>query len=255
MSAASGGTGNVRAGSRAPTGAGWTGGRCGAGLARRGRGQLGRLLVGAGGCGEAAGALDMSAVLRREIAGRALPLAVVEAGCTGMCHQAVQVTLQRPGLPDLTFGDVGAGQAASLVDVAAGRRPPEHLPDAFTWRAGGDGELPGPDRVPFLAGQRRVLLEHAGRVDPADVDEALARGVYRGLAQALALGPERVVAEVGAAGLLGRGAPTSRSPASGRPAARSPECDAICWSTPRKASRASSRTATCWRGWRAASRR
>jgi NADH-quinone oxidoreductase subunit F len=60
--------------------------------------------------------------------------------------------------------------------------------------------------VPFYANQTRVAMRNIGRVDPADLDDALAHGAYAGLARALfELAPEAVIAEVEAAGLRGRG--------------------------------------------------
>jgi len=174
-------------------------------LARRGRGQLARLLVGAGGCCQAVGAAEVAEAVRREVAAQGAPVAVVEAGCTGMCHADVQVTLQRQGQPDVTWDRVEPRRSATLLEIAVGRRPPASLASAFCWAAEPADALPGIAQVPFLAGQRRVLLEPTGRVDPVDVDEALCRGVYRGLAHTLALAPEAVIEAIQRAGLSGRG--------------------------------------------------
>jgi NADH-quinone oxidoreductase subunit F len=54
-------------------------------------------------------------------------------------------------------------------------------------------------------GEMRVLLAHAGQIDPDSLDSARALGAYQALQQALAGPPEAVIAEVEAAGLLGRG--------------------------------------------------
>jgi len=160
-------------------------------------------VVASGECGQAVGAAEVAAALRAAVAARRVPLAVVEAGCTGMCYQAVQVTLQRPGAPDLTWDRVEPGQATALVAAVVDTWAA--FPPAFAWSAGGVEGVAGLDSVPFLAGQQRILLEHAGRMVPADVDEALVRGGYQGLAQALARPPEAVIDEVKRAGLAGRG--------------------------------------------------
>jgi NADH:ubiquinone oxidoreductase subunit F (NADH-binding)/NADH:ubiquinone oxidoreductase subunit E len=146
-----------------------------------------RLLVAAGGCGTAVGARDVLAALRGEVDKRGLAVDVVEAGCTGRCFDAVEVTLTRPGLPEARWGRLTIADAARVVDVAAGESPP-----------------PSADQ-PNTAGQQRVLLEWAGRVDPIDADEALARGVYAGLRRALARAPDEVIDEVKRSGLSGRG--------------------------------------------------
>jgi NADH-quinone oxidoreductase subunit F len=194
-------------------------------LARRRGGQVARLLVGAGGCCQAVGAAEVAEALRREVAAQGAPVAVVEAGCTGMCYADVQVTLQRHGQPDVTWDRVEPHRSAALLEIAVGRRPPASLAAAFLWAAESADGLPGLAHVPFLAGQRRLLLEPTGRVDPVDVDEALLRGVYRGLAHALALGPEAVIEAIQRAGLSGRGGayfPTAVKWAACRQAGRPP---------------------------------
>src|SRR5262249_50861997 len=142
---------------------------------------------------------------RREIASQGAPVAVHATGCSGMCYADVQVTWQRAGRPDVTWNRVTPAETPTLVALAAGGQPAAPLPDAFVWTPEPRDALPGVARIPFLAGQRRVLLEPTGRVRPADADAALLRGGYRGLARALALPPDAVSAEVEQAGLGGRG--------------------------------------------------
>ena len=164
-----------------------------------------RLLVGAGGCGLAVGADRLLDGLSEEIERRRLPIAVVAAGCTGMCHAAAQVTLQRPTQPDLTWNRVDSAAVPTLVAVAAGEAEPGRLPGAFAWTGEPVDGVSSLSALPFLAGQVRHLLEHVGRVDPVDLDEALARGRFHALAHALAQAPEAVVEEVKRSGLAGRG--------------------------------------------------
>jgi len=62
-------------------------------------------------------------------------------------------------------------------------------------------------------GETRVLLAHAGEIDPDSIDSALAHGAYRALESALKKSPAEVLAEVEASGLTGRGGagfPTGR---------------------------------------------
>jgi NADH:ubiquinone oxidoreductase subunit F (NADH-binding) len=140
----------------------------------------------------------MATALRQDVTFRGAAIDVVDAGCTGMDGAAVQVTLQRPGHSHLTWNGVQPAQAAALVDVALGTLPATGIPAAFAW----DSSDVWP---PFLARQRRVLLEHLGRVDPIDIDEAMRRGRYRALDQAISWSPDEVAAEVERAGLTGRG--------------------------------------------------
>ncbi len=59
---------------------------------------------------------------------------------------------------------------------------------------------------PFFAGQLRIVLENAGRVDPERIDSYIAAGGYAALAKVLTqMKPAEVVAEVTRSGLRGRG--------------------------------------------------
>ncbi|MBI1758599.1 MAG: formate dehydrogenase [Actinobacteria bacterium] len=75
-------------------------------------------------------------------------------------------------------------------------------------------DLSGPDHpldlglveeIPWLARQQRLIFGRVGVVDPVSAVDHLAHGGFTGLAAALAMPPERIVAEVTASGLRGRG--------------------------------------------------
>jgi NADH-quinone oxidoreductase subunit F len=73
-------------------------------------------------------------------------------------------------------------------------------------------ERAAPRLAPGGAAERR-LLRRVGVVDPASLDEYREHGGYLGLVRALEIGPEAVLAEVTASGLVGRGGaafPTGR---------------------------------------------
>ncbi len=59
--------------------------------------------------------------------------------------------------------------------------------------------------IPWLKSQTRLTFARAGVIDPASLDDYLAHGGYRGLARAIELGADRVIAEVTKSGLRGRG--------------------------------------------------
>ncbi len=146
-----------------------------------------RLAVGAGTCGRAVGAGETLDALRAEVARRGLPHAVVDAGCNGMCWAAPVVEVLRDGRPRLTVGPVTAAGVPAFLDALAAERLPDIGGEAF-------------------ARQHRVLLERCGVTDPRDIGDAIRHGTYAALARALGDGaPERVIAEVRAAGLAGRG--------------------------------------------------
>jgi len=171
-----------------------------------------RLIVAAGGCGRARGANAVLAALQQEVMARGIDAAVVAGGCNGMCYAHVLVDVQRPDQPRLTYGGITPGSAPALLDEqpGGGSREPR---EAASWllipefRPSIPAPQPlTPSRVPFLAGQQRLLMRDLGAIDPAEVDDYLLRGGYGLLAMALdELMPEEVIAEVKASGLLGRG--------------------------------------------------
>ena len=58
---------------------------------------------------------------------------------------------------------------------------------------------------PHVGGTVRKLVERVGKVDPEDLDAYRAHGGYRALRRALEMGPQRIVREVIASKLMGRG--------------------------------------------------
>ena len=59
--------------------------------------------------------------------------------------------------------------------------------------------------IPWLKHQTRLTFARGGIIDPLSLDDYRAHGGYKGLAKALAIGPEAIVEEVVKSGLRGRG--------------------------------------------------
>jgi NADH-quinone oxidoreductase subunit F len=149
-----------------------------------------RLAVGVGSCGAAVGARETVAALEEGNARRGLPFTVVAAGCNGMCWAAPTVEVLRDGRPRLTAGGVTAERVPHFLDAVAASTEL----DAFAVDPG------------VLAAQRRVVLERCGMADPDAIADAIRHGTYAAFARALDDGrPQRVIEEVRAAGLRGRG--------------------------------------------------
>jgi NADH-quinone oxidoreductase subunit F len=175
----------------------------GAARARRSARPALRFLVGAGTCGQAVGANEVVVALRDAVGKRGIAAEVVAGACNGMCYAAPVVEVQRDGAPRVVVERVAAGDAGRLLDGldASGDLPFSGVVwSEHAWR----GLVPVA-RHPFFRGQERVLMRRAGAIDPEDLGDALLEGAYRSLAAALAGPPERVIDEVKAAGLQGRG--------------------------------------------------
>src|SRR3972149_2794756 len=89
------------------------------------------------------------------------------------------------------------------------------------WRDGGRAgraastatSPPARERARAKARRGRRLMANCGVIDPKEIDHYVARGGYEGLAKALAMTDEQVIAEVLESGLWGRGGaafPTGR---------------------------------------------
>ena len=147
------------------------------------------LVVGVGSCSVAVGAAETLAALHAEVNRRGWSARIVMAGCDGLCLAAPIVTIvtldgERRLLPHAT-----ADRVPALLDAAAAGRLE-----------------PNPAIDDFLGHQRRELTARSGVVDPGDIADAIRRGSYAALADALSSrNPLAVIETVKAAGLRGRG--------------------------------------------------
>ena len=149
-----------------------------------------RLAVEVGSCSLAVGAAATLAALAEEVAARGLAARVTAVGCSGLCWAApvVRVIGGDGTVRGVTARVTEARVGALLDDLAAGRL------------------ATAPEIAEVLAPQRRALTERCGVTDPRDTADAIRRGSYAALAQALADGrPEAVIERVKAARLQGRG--------------------------------------------------
>jgi NADH:ubiquinone oxidoreductase subunit F (NADH-binding)/(2Fe-2S) ferredoxin len=164
-----------------------------------------RVLVGGGSCGRAAGAHELMRVIRIFLQESAVPIAVHEVGCLGLCYAEPLVELSAPGMPRVMYRDVTAENVLDLlrdffVHGRAGRDNAMAVMDGPAT----DG-IPAFAELPMLKGQVRVALRNAGLIDPENIHHYVARSGYAGLAKALELSPDQVIEEVRKSGLRGRG--------------------------------------------------
>ena len=114
---------------------------------------------------------------------------VAGTGCMGPCSKGPLVKRESDGA---LFLEVTPEDVPGLVDGV----PSPSL----------EGRRVSFETHPFFAGQLRIVLENAGKVDPERIDSYLAAGGYAGLAKVLTqMKPAEVVTEVTLSGLRGRG--------------------------------------------------
>lgn len=128
--------------------------------------------------------------------------------CLGQCERAPAALFTIAGDPALRVSTGPLTTPQILTRLDDGLRGRDDL-EAFE---GAIGTAPSPERLEQLrrfapqAGQPGLrLLARVGRVDPTSLTDYLANGGYRALGEAIAAGPERIIDEVIAAEVLGRG--------------------------------------------------
>jgi bidirectional [NiFe] hydrogenase diaphorase subunit len=130
------------------------------------------------------------AALEKEIKLRGLEneIMVKQVGCMGLCAAGPIVSIQPDGF---LYKHVTIEDAAEIIDHLGGK-PIERILIDTTQH--------------FFTRQRKVTLKHSGVVNPEKIEDYIAHGGYTGLVKAItALTPEKIVDEIKASGLRGRG--------------------------------------------------
>jgi len=176
--------------------------------------------VGLGSCCIAKGSDELFHQLRHYIRefGRDIP--VKRVGCVGMCHQTPIVEIRLPNQPPTLYAKVGPEQAENIVrrhfpPANLGRRLLRWVDRTLEELVTGNGNLEtlnehtlplsSPPVELFLGRQVRIATEGFGEMDPLDLDEYLAHHGFQALNTVRGWPPEKLIAEISASGLRGRG--------------------------------------------------
>jgi len=169
------------------------------------------MTLSSGTCGQASGSLAVLRALQQalEEQGLAEKVHVRVTGCQGFCQEEPLVTIQPL---DVLYCSVKPEDAAEIVaeSLANGR-----IVERLCYRDPLTGRLvTTAAELPFFAKQDRELIGRNQFVDPCDIRDYIAAGGYAALAKVLTqMDPEKVIEEVKASGLRGRGGggyPTGR---------------------------------------------
>jgi len=152
-----------------------------------------KVLVCAGTSGISAGALEVADAFAREIENRSLKgWSLVRTGDRGLFRDVlVDIVTENSGRVSYQYireQDVAEIVQSHLIEG----KPVEKL-------------LAGEDYRDFFSGQKRVVLENCGEIDPENLGEYTARGGYRALEKSLRQPPEDIIETVKSSGLKGRG--------------------------------------------------
>ena len=178
---------------------------------RNPRGAL--VLVGDVTCGRAAGSVEVIEAIRSELKAAGKRARVASVGCLGMCYAEPMIEIALPGGPSVLYGNVTPDVARQLVRAhIAEQAPPADLALAIMSGEPIDG-VPRFEDLPMMHGQVRIVARNCGRIVPDEIEHYIANGGYEGLAKAVSMPPDDVIAEVERSGLRGRGGagfPTGR---------------------------------------------
>ncbi len=166
------------------------------------------IYVGAGTCGLGAGAGKVIKAVKGFLRRNNLQGKVVEVGCIGLCAAEPLVDIQMPGRQRVAFKKVTEADVPGLLRAVYGGQIPldctlgrHDNPKLKPW----DNVIPL-GQHPFFAPQTRWVLANCGVIDPSSLEEYVARGGYRALADALRNHtPTELCDLVEASGLRGRG--------------------------------------------------
>ncbi|MDM8004550.1 MAG: NADH-quinone oxidoreductase subunit NuoF [Phycisphaerae bacterium] len=166
------------------------------------------IYVGTGTCGLGAGARFTVEAIKDYLKQHDIEADLIEVGCIGLCSAEPIVDIQLPGKARVSFKGVTKDKVAGLLDAMMKATVPgesvigQHRTEfAEMWP-----DVPCLDEHPFFAPQKRWVLANCGIMDPASIDEYIARGGYTALARVLSgQTPEQVCDSVEASGLRGRG--------------------------------------------------
>ena len=174
------------------------------------------ILVGMGTCGIGNGAETVYQQLEKQLAEADFGFQLKQTGCFGFCAEEPVVMLCQPGRPVLVYSKVNEKDVSPLIE-SLGKGDPyrdkllcridewDFLTSKVTFGKGYD-DIPHWNDIPFFRGQMKVVLRHAGLIDPEEILDYIAVGGYNALATVLAgYEPSAVIHEVTASKLRGRG--------------------------------------------------
>ncbi len=166
------------------------------------------IFVGAGTCGLIAGAAETLATVKQYLADHKIKADVIEVGCIGLCSAEPLVDVQLPGKTRISYRNIKKDKVYSLLDATFNNTVNQedvlaqfYNPNLVPWEG-----VPYLNDLAFFREQKRLVIDNCGLIDPASIEEYIARDGYKAYAKALAnyTGAE-ICNLIEVSGLRGRG--------------------------------------------------
>ncbi len=182
-----------------------------------------KITVGLATCGIARGADKVHDAFKKELQKQKVKATVVPVGCSGWCSREPIVNIIIPRMPKITLGDVSEDDIPGIVRNLKNRHIPEskilyrtdaeeNIADgrvrkyASASQAATSGKIPAYGTLPLFKKQKKIALRNCGLINPADIQEYVARGGFKAAYSAVTgMKPEKIITEVQRSGLRGRG--------------------------------------------------
>ena len=155
------------------------------------------ITVGEGTCGIAAGAPEVTELLKKRF-----PDAEFKSvGCLGMCHQEVMVEIANPDGKSYMWGNVNKKNMPKIVRFHRGEGD---LPEQILIKS---SDEPDTEKSQYLIKQTRIALRNVGCLNPTSMEQFRGRGGYSAIEKVIKSGmtPEDVIEQVKVANIRGRG--------------------------------------------------
>ena len=119
-------------------------------------------------------------------------------GCHGMCQQGPIVIVEPE---DVFYAKVKTRDVKKIVDQHINKG--ETVEKLFYQDPSSKERVPTYHEIPFYSRQKRLVLRNCGKINPEEIEDSLAVGVYQGLEKALGMSPIDIVSEVKESGFDG----------------------------------------------------
>ena len=151
-----------------------------------------KIVIGEGSCGIAAGAKRLENAIIKSAEGKNIKIGIT--GCIGMCFLEPIADIYEGKNLLKRLVKVKESDAERIVLAA----------ETGDFSAVSNLEIKKEDSK-FLELQERIALKNCGKINPESIEDYIAEGGYESLKKVLGIIPEKVIDEIKASGLAGRG--------------------------------------------------